>query len=99
LFRILRLVFFNLSLAPGAGSSPAEVAPFRKDRQRDDGADAWDATQRLIVSGVNEQVISHALDLISLADQASGFGDDHPEHADGRRVSCNGSPMDVRAVS
>jgi hypothetical protein len=23
LFRILRLVFFNLSLAPGAGSSPA----------------------------------------------------------------------------
>jgi hypothetical protein len=69
-----------------------EVAPFRKDCQCDDGADAWDATQNLIISTVNEQVISHALDLIPLADQASGFGNDHPEHVDGRRVSWQRQP-------
>ena len=66
-----------------------KVAPFRKDCQRDDGADAWDTTESLIVSAGNEQVISHALDLIALADQASGFGNDHPEHANGcRRGLC-----------
>jgi len=68
-------------------AEPPEITPFRKDRQRDDGADAGDAAQNLIVSAIAEQVIGHAFDLIPLTDQASGFGDDHSEHADGWRIS------------
>ena len=64
-----------------------EVTSFRKDRQRDDGTNARNAAQSLIVGAIAEQVIRHAFDLAPQADQASGFRKNHPEHTDGRRIS------------
>jgi hypothetical protein len=37
--------------------------------------------------GRSESRTRHAFDLAPLADQASDFGNDHPEHADGRHIS------------
>ncbi|ESY06834.1 hypothetical protein X753_13845 [Mesorhizobium sp. LNJC399B00] len=43
-------------------------------------------SQELIILAVPQQIVGLCFDLIALPDQAACFVNDHPEHANGRRI-------------
>ena len=62
----------------------AKISSLSNDRQRIDRPDTWDLPQEQIILAMPQQFVRLRLDLITLSDQATCFGNDHPEHADGR---------------
>ncbi len=64
----------------------AKIASFGNDGQCVDRLDARDLSQELIILAVPQQFVRLRFDLIALTDQAAGFVNDHPEHANGRCI-------------
>ena len=59
----------------------AQVAGLGQDGQGVDRPDARDLAQQLVVGVIRQQGMGEPLDLVALADQAAGLGDDQAEHA------------------
>lgn len=67
-------------------SETAKIAGFGNDGQCVDRSDARDLSQELIILAVPQQLVGLRFDLIALPNQAACFVNDHPEHANGRRI-------------
>lgn len=62
----------------------ALIAGFGEDGQGIDRADSGELTQPRCIRVVGQKYLGLGLDLVALAEEAAAFGQDHPEHGDGR---------------